>query len=143
MPDTRQSFEGPHKLYLFRQEIYLLARSYQILAADIKSLIKNALVWKRGSKSRILPFLAFFELSVLAQPFGLKHWFFTKIGSIYVRKWGVRIFFRGDSPDFAWPYSQEIICIMDLTTAKIWWIYQFVRLCAPNLCFGAQILANW
>ena len=61
---------------IFFHEIYMVARSYQFLAADIKSLLINALVSLRMRlKVPILAifrrFLAFFKLSVLAQAFNL------------------------------------------------------------------------
>ena len=39
MLERTQSFGGPHQLYLFFHEIYIVARSYQFLMVDIKSLI--------------------------------------------------------------------------------------------------------
>ena len=62
-------------------EIYMVARSYQVLAADIKRWLISALV---GLETRLkVPilaifwrFMAFFKLSVLAEAFELGQWFF-------------------------------------------------------------------
>ena len=64
-------------------EIFMVARSHRVLAADIKSLLISALL---SLETRLevpilailLQLLAFCKLSVLAQAF-LGQWFFTKI----------------------------------------------------------------
>ena len=66
---------------IFFREMYMVARSYQALTADIKSLLINALVsLETRLKVPILAifwrFLAFFKLSVLAQAFDLGRWLF-------------------------------------------------------------------
>ena len=67
-------------------EIYMVANYYQVLAADIKSLLISALI---NLETRLIFlilaifwwFVAFFKLSDLAQAFDLEEWFFTKIYS--------------------------------------------------------------
>ena len=66
---------------IFFHEIFMVARSHRVLAADIKSLLISALVsLETRIKVPILAifwrFLAFFKLSVLAQAFDLGQWFF-------------------------------------------------------------------
>ena len=64
------------EFFIFFHEIFMVARSHQVLAADIKSLFISALVsLETRLKVPILAifrrFLAFFMLSVLAQAFDL------------------------------------------------------------------------
>ena len=68
---------------IFFHEIHIVARSYQALAADIKSLLIKALVsletrLKVSILANFWRFLAFFKFSVLAQAFDLGQWFFYK-----------------------------------------------------------------
>ena len=58
MLDRRKTFGGPHQLYLFFHEIYMVARSYQALAAEIKSLLIESLV-TLGTRLKV-PILAIF-----------------------------------------------------------------------------------
>ena len=74
---------------IFVREIFLVARSYLVCCDNIKSLIKGAPVTlEMRIKFPILAvfwrFWLFFELFVLAHAFSLGHWFFTKIGSMYI-----------------------------------------------------------
>ena len=62
---------------IFFHEIFMVARSHQVLAADIKSLFISALVsletrLKVPILAIFLTILAFFKLSVLEQAFDLE-----------------------------------------------------------------------
>ena len=64
------------ELSIFFHEIFIVTRSYQVLAADIKSLLISATVnLETRFRVQILPifwrFLVFLKLSVLAQAFNL------------------------------------------------------------------------